>query len=158
MQVYELAIYDGRQEPEIFYIKKNLDYYYIYFFTIFLILFNIFSNLHKFCSLFVIINNYHLRKKTNFKHNFAFKSVFVTELTFGLEREVAVRAVKWTDVRMSTDVFPQHARFLAADSTFLTDVFSSSTPSNVHILLIRLVTENIPQISHFRTQCPRKYL
>ncbi len=30
MQVYELAIYDGRQEPELFYKKKNLDYYYIY--------------------------------------------------------------------------------------------------------------------------------
>lgn len=74
-----------------------------------------------------------------------------TEPTFRLEREVAVRAVKWTDVRMSTDVFPQHARFLAADSTFLTDVFSSSTAPDVHILLVRLVTENISQTANQST-------
>lgn len=44
------------------------------------------------------------------------------------------------DIRVGADVFSQHAGFFAADSTFLTDVFASSTSTYVNILLIGLVS------------------
>lgn len=48
--------------------------------------------------------------------------------------------VVWPDIGVGADVFAQHAGLLAADTTFLTDVFTSSTPANINILLIRFVS------------------
>lgn len=49
-------------------------------------------------------------------------------------------AVVRPDIGVGADVFAQHAWLLAADPTFLTDVFTSSTPTHVNILLIRFVS------------------
>lgn len=49
-------------------------------------------------------------------------------------------AVVWPDIRVGADVFAQHAGLLTADPTFLTDVFTASTPTYVNILFIRFVT------------------
>lgn len=49
-------------------------------------------------------------------------------------------AVVRPDVGVGPDMFSQHAGLLAADSTFLADVFASSTSTHVHILLIGLVS------------------
>lgn len=48
--------------------------------------------------------------------------------------------VVWPDIGVGADVFAQHAGLLAADTTFLADVFTSSTPTDVNILLIRFVS------------------
>lgn len=45
--------------------------------------------------------------------------------------------VVWPEIRVGADVFAQHAGFLTADSTFLTDVFTTSTPTYVNIFFIR---------------------
>lgn len=45
-------------------------------------------------------------------------------------------AVVRPDVRVGADVFSQHAGLLAADSTFLADVFASSTSTYVNVLLV----------------------
>lgn len=47
------------------------------------------------------------------------------------------------DIRVGADVFAQHAGLLAADPTFLTDVFTSSTPTYVNILLVRFVSAGL---------------
>lgn len=51
-----------------------------------------------------------------------------------------MHAVVRPDVRVGADMFAQHAGLLAADATFLTDVFASSTSTHVNILLIRFVS------------------
>lgn len=56
-----------------------------------------------------------------------------------------MHAVVWPHVRVGADVFAQHAGLLAADATFLTDVFPSSTPTHINILLIRFVSESLQQ-------------
>lgn len=48
--------------------------------------------------------------------------------------------VVWPDIRVGAYMFAQHAGLLAADPTFLTDVFTSSSPTYVNILLIRFVS------------------
>lgn len=70
------------------------------------------------------------------------------EPTLSLKGEVALRAVKRTDVRMGPNVFPQHAWFLATDSALFTDVFSSPTSPDVHVILIRFVTEMYRKTTH----------
>ena len=59
--------------------------------------------------------------------------------TFGLEGEVAELADVRSHVRVRSDVFLQHARLLAADSTFLTDVLPSAATANVNIVLVGFV-------------------
>lgn len=54
-----------------------------------------------------------------------------------------MRAVVRPDVRVGADVFAQHAGLLAADTTFLTDVFASPTPTDINILLIRFVSAGL---------------
>lgn len=51
-----------------------------------------------------------------------------------------MHAVVGPDVGVGADVLAQHAGLLAADTTFLADVFTSSTPAHVNILLIRFVS------------------
>lgn len=60
-------------------------------------------------------------------------------LTFCLKGEIAVDTMVRPDIRVSTDVFAQHARLLAANPTFLTDVFTSPTATYINILLVRFV-------------------
>lgn len=64
-------------------------------------------------------------------------------LTFGLEGEVAVDTVVRPDIGVSADVFAQHARFLTANSTFLTDVFSSPAATHINVLLVRFVSVGV---------------
>lgn len=40
-------------------------------------------------------------------------------------------------VRVGADVFTEHAGLLAADPTLLTDVFTTTTPTHIHIVLVR---------------------
>lgn len=54
-------------------------------------------------------------------------------------------AVVRPDVRVGADVLAQHAGLLAADATLLTDVFTSSTPTDINILLVRLVSAGLQQ-------------
>lgn len=61
-------------------------------------------------------------------------------------------AVVRPDVRVGADVFAQHAGLLAADATFLTDVFTSSTPTYINILLIRFVSAGLQQDTCLRGQ------
>lgn len=49
-------------------------------------------------------------------------------------------AVVRPDIGVGADVFSQHAGLLAADSTFLADVFASSAATYVNILLVGLVS------------------
>lgn len=67
------------------------------------------------------------------------------QIPFSLEGEVAVDAVVRPDVRVSADVFTEHARLLTADPTLFTDVFTPASTSDVHVLFIRLV----PPIEYF---------
>lgn len=52
-------------------------------------------------------------------------------------------AVVRPHVRVGPDVFAQHAGLLAADPTLLADVFPSSTTADVHVLLVRFVSEGL---------------
>lgn len=70
---------------------------------------------------------------------------FINSGTFCLEGEVAVHAVVRPHVGVGADVLAQHAGLLAADATFLTDVFTSPTPTHVNILLIRFVSAGLQQ-------------
>lgn len=56
-----------------------------------------------------------------------------------------MHAVVRPHVRVGADVLAQHAGLLAADAAFLTDVFSSSAPTHVNILLIRFVSGSLQQ-------------
>lgn len=58
-----------------------------------------------------------------------------------------MHTVVWPDIRVGADVFAQHAGLLAANPTFLTDVFTSSTPTYVNILFIRFVSVGL-QCNH----------
>ncbi len=60
--------------------------------------------------------------------------------TFRLEGEVAELADIRPDVGMRSDVFLQHAGFLAADAALLADVFPSTATTNVNVVLIGFVT------------------
>ena len=73
-------------------------------------------------------------------------------LTFCLEGEVAVDTVVRPDIRVGADVFAQHAGLFTADPTFLTDVFTTSAPTYVNILFIRLesVGLQMSQEGHLR--------
>lgn len=51
-----------------------------------------------------------------------------------------METVVWPDIRVGADVFAQHAGLLTADSTFLTDVFTTSSPTYVNVLFIRFVS------------------
>lgn len=66
-------------------------------------------------------------------------------LTFSLEGEVAVGAVVWPDIGVGADVFAQHAGFLTADPTLLTDVFTTPAPTNINILLIGFESAGLPK-------------
>lgn len=59
--------------------------------------------------------------------------------TFCLEGEVTELADVRSDVRVSADVFLQHAGFLTADATFLTDVLPSAAAAHVDVVLVGLV-------------------
>lgn len=56
-----------------------------------------------------------------------------------------MHAVVRPHVRVGADVFAQHAGLLAADAAFLTDVFTSSTPTHVNILLVGFVSARLQQ-------------
>ena len=63
------------------------------------------------------------------------------QITFGFETEIAIFAGIWPDVGVSAYVFLQHGRFLAPDTTSITDIFPSSPASDVGVVVIcRLVT------------------
>ena len=66
-------------------------------------------------------------------------------LTFSLEGEVAVGAVIGPYVRVGADVFTEHAGLLAADPTLLTDVFTSTPPTHVHILFVRFESARLTE-------------
>lgn len=51
-----------------------------------------------------------------------------------------MHTVVWPDIGVGANVFAQHAGLLAADPTFLADVFTSSTAAYINILLIRFVS------------------
>lgn len=58
------------------------------------------------------------------------------QISFSLKGEVTVSAVVGANISMGSYVFLQHARFLTTDSTFFTDVLSSSPASDIDILFI----------------------
>lgn len=57
-------------------------------------------------------------------------------LTFGFKSKVTVLADVRPDVCVRANVFLQHAGFLAANSTLLTNILPSSTASHIHILFV----------------------
>lgn len=61
--------------------------------------------------------------------------------TFSFESEVADPADVGSDVSVGAYVFLQHARFLTADATLLTDILPPASASHVHIVLIGLKPE-----------------
>lgn len=61
-------------------------------------------------------------------------------------------AVVWPDIRVGADVFAQHAGLLTANPAFLTDVFTSSTPTYVNILFIRFVSVRLYGMMGRQTQ------
>lgn len=68
--------------------------------------------------------------------------------TFGFEGKVTELADVRSDVRVGADVFLQHAGFLTADATFLTDVLPSAATPNIDVVLVGFVpaaTDKTPQ-------------
>lgn len=59
--------------------------------------------------------------------------------TFGFEGKVTELADVRSDVRVGADVFLQHAGFLTADATFLTDVLPSAATANIDVVLVGFV-------------------
>lgn len=59
--------------------------------------------------------------------------------TFGFEGKVTELADVRSDVRVGADVFLQHAGFLTADATFLTNVLPSAATANIDVVLVRFV-------------------
>lgn len=60
------------------------------------------------------------------------------------------------DVRVGADVFAQHAWLLTADSTFLTDVFATPTPTYIHVLFVGLVPAGVEQTLRTKTDAEKK--
>lgn len=48
-------------------------------------------------------------------------------------------------VRVGADVFTEHAGLLAADPTLLTDVFTTTPPTHVHILFVRFESARLTE-------------
>lgn len=59
--------------------------------------------------------------------------------TFRLESKVTQLAHIRPDISMSADVFFEHAWLLTADSTLFTNVLSTSTSSDIHVIFIWFV-------------------
>lgn len=61
------------------------------------------------------------------------------ENTFCFEGKVAELADVWPHISVCSDVLLQHAGFLTANATLLTDIFPSAATTNVNVVLIGFI-------------------